>query len=88
MATNPQDKRTIYKLIKKNGDKQRVKNRKLGERLVEDSLYRGLIRERQEKFDGAWLIDKVTILKDKDGVIKSNYNRKAESSDLEVYIDE
>jgi len=85
--------RTVYKLVKKEGEEKRVSSKKTALAKYNSSDYHagnpytGVIRQRQEKSaDGFFFTKKTTVLRDRNGMVADKYRTKAEDSSMEFEV--
>jgi len=88
------DSRTVYKLVKKNGDEERVSSKKKAlvkynsEEYIGKNPYIGVIRQRQKKSsDGFFYNSKTTVLRDRTDWMTDNYRRQAQKSSMEFEVE-
>ncbi|MFB6209577.1 MAG: hypothetical protein ABEJ56_05600 [Candidatus Nanohaloarchaea archaeon] len=86
--------RTVYKLVKKNGDEERVNSKKVALTKYNSSDYHGgnpwagVIRQRQEKSkDGFFYTKKTTVLRNRSAWVADKYRIKAEGSSMEFEVE-
>lgn len=86
--------RTVYKLVKKDGEEVKVNSKKVAmakynsNSYIEENPYVGVIRQRQKKStDGFYYNKKTTVIEDRVGWVTDNYRRKAEKSSMEFEVE-
>jgi len=87
-------KRTVYKLVKKDGSETRVNSKKEAlakydsSQYIGSNPYIGVIRQRQEKGeDGYYYNNKTTIIRDRSNFLTDKYRRRANKSSMDLEIE-